>query len=736
MAIATATKTISENETETLSPRLQGLRKRVVRTPQEISLVRALAVTDIIKANPDQPRGIQLALGLKETFRRLPITIGDEERIVGALTEKFKGAVLCPEVKSEFLIKELDDFGEREQMPFLVSEEEKQQLRQEILPYWDKNSALDDMLSRQSQETLFNRRNAVYVITQDFGGAAHLAHINYRKVLEEGFSGIIQQAEAARAGLPETDHDVEEKRSFYQTIILSAEAVTEFAGRYSQLALDLACSAASEVRAQELRYISEITSRVPARPARTFREAVQGFWFTYLALMNVGAAQEVPMGRLDQILYPYYLHDIEEGKITRHEALELIEELFIKFNQLTFLGEKGTTQVQDGNTMRPTLTVGGVDGAGNDATNEVGFLILDATDNLRLIRPNIAVRLHPDSPVPFAKRVIELMTNGGNVIEVFNDEPIIEGFTRRGFPIEVGRDYIVGGCVQQTPASTYGPNCSAHLNGPKLLEMFLNGGKPMLSYTGDEQDLPVPQYDSYKEFWGRFKEQLRSGTESMIEGMYQVGETHHRLLPNPILSAVIDGTLENGKDIKAGGARYNFTGMTLVGLGTTVDSLAAIREVVFEKRTHSLGEIVKWIKADFEGYEPQRQMLLNRTPKFGNGDPKTDEIAKEIVDWLAETFSEHRTYRGGSYGLGLHSETFHIALGAIVAASADGRQAGEMLSPGVGPTSGMDRKGPTARNHRPPECTLRYFLQYALQPNSFPNPRACGTIWRHIESLF
>jgi len=262
MAIATATKTISENETETLSPRLEALRERAIRTPQEISLVRARAVTDTIKANPDQPRGIQLALGLKETFHRLPITIGDDERIVGALTEKFKGAVLCPEVKSEFLIEELDDFGEREQMPFLVSEEEKQQLREEILPYWDKNSALDDMLSRQSQDTLFNRRNAVYVITQDFGGAAHLAHINYRKVLEEGFAGIIQQAEAARAGLPETDHDVEEKRSFYQTIILSAEAVIEFADRYSQLALDLAGSAASEARAQELRHISEITSRV------------------------------------------------------------------------------------------------------------------------------------------------------------------------------------------------------------------------------------------------------------------------------------------------------------------------------------------------------------------------------------------------------------------------------------------------------------------------------------------
>jgi formate C-acetyltransferase len=581
-------------------------------------------------------------------------------------------------------------------MCFHITDEEKRELNEEIFPHWNGTSAFDEMMSKQPQDELFHIMNFVYVVAHDFSGAAHLAHINYGKALEDGFEGIANKAEAGLAAVDDADPDAERKRAFFRSVILTAEAITGFAVRYSQLALDMADKAENDARAQELRQIAEITARVPAKPARNFREALQAYWFTYLALMNIDVAQEIPVGRLDQYLYPYYKSDLDEGRMTQEEAMELVEEFLIKFNQLNYLGEYAVTQVQSGNPMRPTVTLSGVDKDGNDATNDLTYLILEATDCLRMIRPNIAVRLHSGSPESFRRAVTEVMTGGGNVIEVFNDDVNIPSLTRRGLSEEAGRDYIIGGCVQQTPGNTYGPNCSAHINAPKLLEMFLNGGNPIISMTGDDERRPLPDFATYAEFFDGFKSLIASVVESWVRAMRVVGETAERLLPNPVLSSLIDGALENGKDVKSGGASNNVTGLSLVGLATLVDSLASVKHVVFEKKSHSLEEMVDWMRANFDGHEQQRQMLLNDIPKFGNGEPAVDEIAREVIDAFEEIVSKHPTYRGGLNMLGVHSETHHILQGQMCAASLDGRYVTEILSPGCGPTSGVDRQGPTA----------------------------------------
>lgn len=679
-----------------LSPRLQAMRYLTIRTPQEISLFRAQAVTDVIRSSPGLSRGEQLALGLKLTFDRLPITIGDDERIVGAPTEKFKGAILYPELKSDFLIKELDNFGDRELERFAISEAEKRQLREDVLTFWDGNSAFEAMLSAQSDQALFGMRNLFFVINNDFSGSNHLAHIDYGRVLELGFTGIIAKARDTLERLPLGSHEAGAKAAFYRSVILSGEAVIDFAARYAELALDLAGKAESAARARELREIASIAAHVPAQPARTFHEAVQSLWFAVLALMQLDGAMEVPLGRLDQLLHPYYQRDLEEGQLTQPEAVELLAELFIKVNRITYLREYAATKVIDGNPIRYTVTIGGVAQTGADAVSPLSHRILDAFEMVGLTNPNMAVRLHPNSAKPFRERVIQMMTNGSNLIQVFNDEVMIAGFGQVGFAAASARDYIITGCVQPLPAGTYGPTCSSFINGPKVLELVLNGGKPILSLTGEEEDLPVPTYGSFDELWKAFKQQLRSVTEDALAGLRVVGEVQERLLPNPILSALSDGTLESGRDVKSGGARHNATGVNLIGLGTLADSLAALKDVVFDRKTNALAEVIEWVKADFEGYEAQRQMLLNHPPKYGNGDFRADEIAGAIVDSLALIVSEHRPYRGGIYTVGLHSETHHVIQGVVDAASPDGRRAGEMLSPGCGPTSGMDQQGPTA----------------------------------------
>ncbi|MBI4831298.1 MAG: hypothetical protein HY801_07030 [Candidatus Lindowbacteria bacterium] len=286
------------------------------------------------------------------------------------------------------------------------------------------------------------------------------------------------------------------------------------------------------------------------------------------------------------------------------------------------------------------------------------------------------------------------------------------------------------GCVEPIPASTYGSPCSAFINGPKILELFLNGGKPIISICGDEQDLLAPRCESFEDFYGKFKNYLRSILEKTIEALDIACDTQKRLLPNPILSALVDGTIENGRDVKSGGARHNLLGIDLLGLGTLADSIAAIRKVVYDEEQHSLEEVVEWLKSGFRGYEQQRQMLLNHPPKYGNADPYVDWIAKDIVDFVDEVFAGKRTYRNGSWVLGLHSEAHHVYQGAIVAAMPNGRPEGEMLSAGAGPTPGMDREGPTSSLRS--MATIDYTKVYA---GASCNMRFSPTLFHNEENV-
>jgi formate C-acetyltransferase len=704
-----------------LPQRIARMREQVLQAPREISLVRARELTNIVKNNPDMPRPIQLAETVKETLRKLPISIAEDERLVGAHSEKFKSAILTPETKSNFLIAELDNFDVRETIRFEISSEEKRELREEILPHWRDNSAFDDMMAHQSEEALFYERIIAIVFQHDIVNDPHLADINYRKALEVGIEEIIDEAKAGMVNVSADDPDAERKRTFYQSVIISLDAIIEFANRYSELALASADTASSKERERELREIAEIAAHVPAKPARTFREALQSVFFTFLGILQLDNSGEVPLGRIDQYLYPYYKKDLEEGKISRDEALELIEEFYIKFNRIMILVEYAITKVHDGNTSRYKLTLGGVGRDGTDATNDLSYIFLEAANAMRLISPNLAVRLHTGVPESFIKVAVTMMTNGSNTMHVFNDEVFVNGGTRAGLPVEAAREYIITGCTIPVGGSVYGPTCSAFLNMPKALELFLNGGKPIMTVneTGDEDDLPPPQCDTWDEFYDQLKEFLISMVDCINDSVNVVQQTCDRLLPNPILSALVDGTLETAKDVKSGGARYNMTGLALIGPATFFDSIATIRDIVYEKKSHTLNEVVEWVKSDFMDYESEQQMILSRAPKYGNDDPRVDDIAKDMVDFLEETLKGRTTYRNGTWILGMHSEAHHVYQGAAVAATPDGREEGQMVSPGAGPTSGMDRNGPTAslrsmakidytKVYGGPSCNMRF----------------------------
>ncbi len=679
-----------------LSKRLQDMRRRVIDAPSELGIVRVREITNAIRNSPGLPRIVQFALGVRETLKKLPIDISESELIVGKNTEKFKGSTLYPELKSDGLIKELDNFTERTSMRHKITDEEKQELRSDILPFWNGTSGFDKWAEELDEETDFLVRNLAIIPFNDFQGSTGLSYVDYRKVLERGYEGIISEAEAAMAGIPDSDPEAEDKRAFYTAVITAAEGIIELATRHARLASEMARTASSEERAKELQETAEICGQAPQRHARTYREAVQSFWFAFCGLQQMDMPMELPGARIDQYLYPFYQRDIEEGRLSREDAQEIIDELFIKFNQVVFLGEYVITRVVDGNSTRFDLTLGGVDRDGKDATNELSYIFLKAADAVRLLHPSVTIRLHPNTPELFFQAVGEVMTNGSNVVQVFNDKIIIESFTRVGVPVEDARDYILTGCIQPLSGNMYGPSCSVFFNGPKILEMFLNGGKPILSLAGDDADMQTPQFATWEDFYAAFKEYYRCVLDRALSQYRLVSDIQRRDLPNPMLSPLVDGAFERGKDVKAGGALNNASGIALIGNGTLIDSLAAIRDVVYMKKSHTLDEVIGWLKTDFEDNEEERQMLRNHAPKFGNGDSRADEIAKDLVDFTdGFLLSQPRTYRGGVHVLSMHTEAHHIYQGSMVGASADGRHAGEAMSPGCGPTSGMDKEGPT-----------------------------------------
>lgn len=678
-----------------LSDRLRARRDRILGGTRQISLIRAEAFSEALLAETDEPRTIRMANGLALTLDRLPARIAHDERIVGALTEKPLGAALFPEVHSGYLIKELDTFSVREQDRFAISDEDKDRLRNTILPPWLGASGNDELYRKLSPDAITAMWNLASIVGMEFGGTAHQAGLDFRRVVDRGYRAIIEDARAGMAALDPYDRANADRAAFYRSVSAVAEASIAFAHRYADQALALAVHATAE-RAAELRAIAATARRVPAEPARTFAEAVQSFWFVYLTLMQTDAASEVPLGRLDQLLGPYYDRDLAAGRITPEGAVELLAELLLKCNELAFLVEYAATKIVDGNHFRNTVTIGGTTPDGADATNAVSAALLAAAHAVRLTQPNLAVRLHPGTDPAFRAQVNEAMTSGANLIEVFNDEVIVAGFTAAGIDLAAANDYVITGCVEPLPAGGYGPACAAQVNAPKALEMALNGGTAQLSLDGASTERPVPGAGSYPELWQQVAAQLQTNLEVAVEAVRVAAEIQDRLLPNPALSILIDGCLESAVDVKAGGARYNLTGVNVIGLGTLTDSLAAIEEIVYTRGKHSLAEVVRWCKADFGGYEPQRQMLINHGPKFGNDDPRADMIAAAVVDHAAAVLRRYTPYRGGLHALGLHSEAHHIYQGAGVAATPDGRREGSMLSPGAGPSAGAAQHGPTA----------------------------------------
>lgn len=706
---------MNHNKYAMSTKRTMELKKAIQSAGREISTVRGMIFTEVFSRNKEKPLLVKRALAYRALLENLPIHIYDNELITGSITEKRKGAFLSPETNidgmstggkfnqpvkkalskitdsiSVFTNKfnkflgmqlasarmlfemKLDNPENRAAQRFKIGAKEKTDLAGTILPYWKKHNAYARYRTYLSKEERKLMDQFSYTAEHAFGGGVFLFHPNIEQTVQKGLNEIIKEAEKYQAT---------GKNDFYAAVADSARAVIIFAGRYAKLAESMAKTAGSLHRKTELLKIADICRHVPANPPRNFHEGLQSLWFMYISIVNDDCGHEIPFGRWDQVLYPLYKEDIEHGRITRDEALELIECYLLKVNEIEFLLHNGASLFEDGNTGRLTLTIGGVNRDGEDATNEVSYLFIEALSNCRMIQPNPAVRLHKNTPEKFIDLVAGTMSSGANTVQIFNDETIIQGFINNGIPAEDARDYLLSGCVQPIPAATYGSVCAAHLVLPRTLELFLKQNR---------------NYKSYEDFYESYKGCLSDIIKNITITLGKVDLAHKELLPNTLISAVVEGAMKSGRDVKSGGAKRNMTGISLLGLGTLADSLAAIRTAVFEDNVYTLKSLKNMLRKNFDGYETDRLYLVNKISKYGNDDDRVDLIARDISGFCSSEVAKYSTFRNGSYSIGVHSENGHVVFGYVTGATPDGRKQREPYSIGAGGARGREKKGYTA----------------------------------------
>jgi formate C-acetyltransferase len=513
-------------------------------------------------------------------------------------------------------------------------------------------------------------------------------------VLALGIAGIRRRIEGFLQGMYTAGEVDPAKKTFYEAALITCEAVSLYARRYRDEALRQAELAGDPARVKELCEAADVLDRVPDQPAATLREALQAYWIVYiLVTLEMGGCMPgggLGLGRPDQYLYPYFMRDLQAGRLDRDKALELMEHFLLCFRHVDYYTPH---QVY---TPGSQASLGGITPSGSDAFNDLTELILEASLRINMPAPYLSLRLYRDAPDSYWQAAAAYIASGLG-FPVVNDEVLIPAMLRHGRSLGDARDYICSCCYEHTipGREAFHPSC-CFVNLPLILELALNGGHSLR--TGQALGLATPPAEalhSFDELLEAFWMQIHFVFDRLVLLTNQADAIHTTYRRYPLMSLFIDDCLPQARDVCAGGARYNLTGCVVGGLPNTVNSLSAIRRWVFETGSVSVAELVTGLRANFAGYEPLRRRLLS-APRWGNDEPQVDELAARITRRLYTELEGRRNARGGRWQLGLYSFVANHWMGQAAGASADGRLAGEMLTRNLNPAWGSDRKGPTA----------------------------------------
>jgi len=681
--------------------RVRKIRDKMLSQPFEYDLERARCYTRIWKQMENSHPYMKKAKALEEFLRCLPIRIDDAELLVGVKSSKIRADPFEIELGRHvrtygFLLDDSIDEKAKEYFrrrnPILrryvpFSEQELNELKNDIIPVWKGNTLTDKKeelwreagLIKGSMDRTMRWINPFYAEMQ-----GHTIP-GYRRVLKIGFKGIEKRATKELEKLKEIDEDYENRKIFYEAVQVCARAVCDYSNRYADLAMKMA-EKAPETRKAELLEIAERARRVPALPPRTFMEALQSIWITNVVMeMSYGEGNIFSQGRVDQYLYPYYAADIAEGRITYEEALEAIEEYLVKLASVVIAGQNN-------------ITIGGLDKDGNDATNDVSYMFLEAIANVKSLLNTLSIRISSKTPRDFVKRTIEAFKYTGGM-GIHNDEVLVPQLQHDGYSLEDARDYSLVGCVE--PHGTGNDFSYTAGNGVRLsivLHLALNEGRLLLA--GNRQfgaKTPDPStFKTFEDVKQAFVDQLSFGVDFVVKKAELKDKAFADYFPSPLISSTIEGCLESGKDVTRNGARYNNNPIGCQALATVTNSLAAIRWAVFEEKLLTMGELAEHLRNNFKGADKLKEILRNKAPKYGNGDERTDDLAKWVANTLCDIVRKHPARGGvGIYRPCLVSSGLNILEGKMLGATPDGRLSGEGVSNGISPANGTEKNGLT-----------------------------------------
>jgi formate C-acetyltransferase len=675
------------------------MKKIIVTHPHEICIERAELITRSYKTTKGESPIIRFAKAMAYILENMTIKIWDDEVVVGNRTTKIVGTALFPEVRIDTIELDLDHYSTREVQNFLISEEDKKVLKEKIIPYWKNEEETVKSLFNSYLDTELNELMLMLLYVVDTNITNGVGHFfpGFSNVLANGFNGLLSKVEEQEKKFSKNV----EKLKFLETIKIVLNGAKAYIDRYSELAKRKANLERDPERKKELLEISEICSNISKDAPNSFKEALQLIFFIQVISGIEDGGFAISLGRLDQILFPYYINDFKKGIISEEEAKFLIKCFYLKLSTLwNLILQKGLIAAE-GPPIAENLTIGGVDLNGKDATNELSYLLLESYAELKTVQPAFSVRINPNTPEELLKVISEAI-KGGVSIGLFNDSVMIPGLKKLGYSLSDAREYAPIGCVEPGhPFKSFGCTNATQFNIVKCLELTLNNGTDM--FTRNEYGIKnSKKIETYQDLWEELILQIRYFMGKMVETMNYLEQAIAELNPQPFLSATINDCIKRGLDVTRGGAIYDFTTTQLIGLATIADSLAVIKKIVFEENLLSYDEMIQILAKNYRGRyrekkgEEWRQIFINKAPKFGNDNDYVDTIAKEVASLFCEELLKYKNYRGGNYNPGIYSTSFHLAFGVFTAASADGRKSRDPLSNGVGPTNNRDKNGPTA----------------------------------------
>jgi pyruvate formate-lyase/glycerol dehydratase family glycyl radical enzyme len=781
-----------------IDPRVARLKQRLLNAAYEICMARALHFTRAYRESEGMDPNLRNAFALERTLENQKIFIYPDEFIAGSKTERFLAGPLSVERGDllRALQMEIEILAQKKR-PFYINEKNRQLFWNEIFPYWDGRSLRDRKAALWEQSGIIDtgsgpiksvrriinlvrllrgvdKERSRKIFGANLSGPLTLKRIRnlydlrfeyarnnptpaifcfdvqghlslgVDKVVERGMGAIIEEAGKRRQDLDQRD---EKKRAFLDAVIISLEAACRYAERFSDLAGKKAGAAESAGEKRRLLQIAENCRRVPRHKPETFQQALQAAWLTLMiGEIQYGTHEVFAVGRIDQYLYPFYRDDMQSGRLTRELAVALLQEFFIKqTSNVDPIPELGMeTNAVLGNSQHVAV-IGGVTTDGRDACNELSYVILEAFERMNGSLNQLSVRIAEQSPPELLRRTAEVFRTASG-IAVYNDEVIIPALVSDGFSQEDARDYCIVGCIETSGQSdTHGCPGGHELVLPAVLAMTLSRGKRPIPAPGQKGGVDCGDpagFDTFSKFTSAFRRQLKHQVDVLLKAVEGKDRAYREFLPAPFVSALMDDCILSCRDITDGGARYDFTSLDVRGLATLVDSLLAVKQLVYDKQELTIEELIRILDDDYQGHEALRLRIINRAPKYGIGDEEADRMAQEVIGWIHKTIKNRRNVRGGRYRVCYYSYGNHVIDGLLLGATPDGRKAGEPISNGVSPSNLFVRncgpQGPLKSAARIPaeQASSGVSLNMRFHPGMLKSEQGVETFARMIRTYF